>query len=377
MQAAKIVIIEDDQHIRDEVADWLRFEGYEVIGAENGRVGLEATIREVPDLILCDIAMPEMDGRRVLLEVRSNPLLNRIPFIFVTASASRELVRQGMDMGADDYIVKPFSHAEILNAVRSRLEKHASQDIVLQDQLEVLSSELAEEREKRRLKSRLVAMFSHDFRNPLASILSSIELLRTYETRLSQEQKRGQLDRMERSIRLLIQMLDDMLLVAQMESGRLNYDPQLVDVSDLTKGIVTEFQFVYKRTHKLHFHSNVHHLWRIDPMLFRQILNNLISNAVKYSPSGGDVEIDLTEHEETLELVVEDHGIGIPEEDIPHLIEPFHRASNAIDIKGTGLGLSIVKQAAHICGGTVHVDSTLGEGTRFVVTLPRTHEPEE
>jgi two-component system sensor histidine kinase/response regulator len=367
----KILVVEDEEQIRTEVMDWLQFEGYTVIGAENGLLGIEAAIRETPDLILCDVVMPEMDGHQVLLEVRSNPFLSHTPFIFLTARASRDAVREGMDLGADDYITKPFTLDEILSAVGSRLEKQAAQDSLVEAHLNVLNSELEEEREKRLLKSRLVAMFSHDFRNPLAAILSSVELIRAYDERLSPDRRRTHLDRMEGSVRLLLQMLDDMLLVAQMESGRLEYDPQLVDVSALVKAIVGEFALIHNETHTLSFHSDVQNSLEMDPKLFRQVAANLISNAVKYSPSGGEVTVTLTEGKDTFELVVRDQGIGIPEDKMSRLFEPFQRAANVKDVKGTGLGLPIVKQAVELCGGSIHVESVTGEGTRFVIQFPR------
>jgi len=120
---AKILVIEDEYDIRDEVMNWLQFEGYEVIGAENGRKGLEAIRRERPDLVLCDVSMPEMDGHEVLIELRSDVNYNQLPFVFLTAAADRASVRQGMNLGADDYVTKPFTISEITNVVRARLEK--------------------------------------------------------------------------------------------------------------------------------------------------------------------------------------------------------------------------------------------------------------
>ncbi len=244
----------------------------------------------------------------------------------------------------------------------------------MQSSLDLLNTELEQEREKRLLKSRLVAMFSHDFRNPLTAILSSIELLRMYDERLTPERRRTHLDRMESSSRQLLQMLEDMLIVAQMESGQLECNLESVDVTALVQKIVSEFEFVYHRTHTLRFDSTIQHYLALDPKLFRQIVTNLISNAVKYSPKDSTITVSLTDSEEWIEIAVQDQGIGIPEEDIPHLFEPFHRADNAKSHKGTGLGLSIVKQAAEVCGGSVRVESVLEQGSRFIVRYPNNHE---
>lgn len=117
MYVTKIILIEDDVSIREEVMNWLQFEGYEVVSVQNGREGLEAIQRELPDLILCDIAMPEMDGHAVLMEVRASTQPNPIPFIFLTAVTDHSAIRKGMELGADDYLTKPFSHAELLNSM--------------------------------------------------------------------------------------------------------------------------------------------------------------------------------------------------------------------------------------------------------------------
>ncbi|MCA9932368.1 MAG: response regulator [Anaerolineales bacterium] len=367
----KILVIEDEDHIRLEVMDWLQFEGYEVVGAANGRLGLEAAEREIPDLIICDVVMPEMDGHRVLLEVRSHPFLHHIPFIFLTARASRDAMRKGMNLGADDYITKPFMLKEILGAVTSRLEKQSAQNTLFQTQLDSLSDEIEHEREKQLLKARLVGMFSHDFRNPLAAILASVDILQDYDAQLPPDRKQRHFNRMRVSVRLLLQMLDDMLFVAQMENDRLKYEPQRLDASFFVATIVEEFAMIYKTTHNLVFESNVQKMVDIDPKILRQITANLISNAVKYSPSGGDVIVRLTQGPNGVELSVQDSGIGIPQEALAHLFEPFYRVENAKGIKGTGLGLSIVKQAVETWGGSIQVESTPGEGSRFTVQLPQ------
>jgi signal transduction histidine kinase len=291
--------------------------------------------------------------------------------VFLTASASHESVRKGMEMGADDYLTKPFTHSEVMKAIQARLEKKKMRDNQNQIHMDMLNSTLSAEREKLLLKSRLVAMFSHDFRNPLTSILSSNDLLRNYGERLAVERKQLHYDRIEGSVRLLLQMLDDMMMVAQIESGRLEYTPGLLDVSGYLESIVEEFRLISGETHRFTYNSKVQAILEIDQKLFRQISTNLISNAVKYSTPGSEVTITLAEGKNKLELTVQDQGIGIPEEDLVHLFEPFHRGSNASKVKGTGLGLTNVKQAVEIHKGSIKVQSEVNKGTRFTVNFPR------
>jgi len=366
-----ILVIEDEDQIRQDVMDWLFFEGFNVSGAENGRIGLESALQNPPDLIICDIAMPEMDGYSVLIEVRSTPRLLYTPFIFTTAAASRENMRHGMNLGADDYLTKPFSRAELLTVIEVRLAKKAAQEQQIRTQLNALEIALAGEREESELKARLVAMFSHDFINPLNAILTSADILQTFEDRLVPERKRNHLKRIIDSVQVLTQMLDDMMLVAKAESGQLDFSPEHLDAVGLVAKLVDEFQFVHSQTHKLSLRSPVRIQMDVNPKLLRQIVANLISNAVKYSPSGSEVMITLTETADTIDLSVQDRGIGIPEAALQTLFEPFQRAPNAVFTKGAGLGLAIVKRAVDHQGGRIEVQSAVGQGTTVTVHLPR------
>jgi len=368
----KVLIIEDEAILRAEVAEWLTFEDYEVITAADGLDGLQTALQHRPDFIICDITMPRLDGYGVLLELRSNPDTASIPFIFVTARAAHEDIRQGMSLGADDYITKPFTRLELLRAIESRLQKKAAVEENYGAEIKQWQQAFEQEHEQRMLKARIIAMFTHDFRNPLSAILASIGLLRNYEERLSQERKHTHLNKIEGSVRQLLQMLDDMLLVAQMEGGHLEYQPQSLNVAAFVEDIVEEFRIIYEDPEWLKFSTTLEIKCEIDPRLFRQIAGNLISNAIKYSPSDTDVTVLLMKTADTIELQVQDKGIGIPEEDLPRLFQPFQRASNVGTLKGTGLGLAIVRQAVALHGGDIVVESKIGVGTTVQVILPYT-----
>ena len=372
---AKILIIDDEAAIRDEVMDWLVFEGHEVLGAANGRSGLALIHEHTPDLILCDIAMPELDGREVLIEVRATPHLSQTPFIFLTAAADRESIRKGMSMGADDYLTKPFTHAEVLAAVNARLSRKAQQAALLQAQIKTLDAALSEDQENHLLKSHLVAMFAHDFRNPISAILAFSSLLRSYDQRLTLEKKQRYLDRIDGSAKLLLQMLDEMMTLAEMESGHLECIPNPVDLTHFINDLVEEFSLIDGGAHCFTFHSAVAGFCEVDKKLLRQILVNLISNAMKYSPQKSEISIRLDQTDADLLFEVRDQGIGISAEDLPRLFDPYFRATNAKTLKGTGLGLPIVQECVALHGGQIAVESRLDEGSRFVVTLPKNALP--
>ena len=203
MTRMRILVIEDEAILRGEVIEWLTLEGYDAVGEPDGEKGLAHALRHPPDLVICDITMPKLDGYEVLLELHANPATANIPFIFVTARAAHDDVRRGMDLGADDYLTKPFKRLELLHAVASRLEKKTNQEQRYQQEIEQWQQAFEEERDQRQMKAKLVAMFSHDFRNPLMSILSSTSLLRNYADRLDEQRRMNHLSRIEFSVRQL------------------------------------------------------------------------------------------------------------------------------------------------------------------------------
>jgi signal transduction histidine kinase len=366
----RILVIEDEAILREEVIEWLTLEGYEATGAADGIAGVGAAFHHRPDLIICDVTMPRLDGYGVLLELRANPATADIPFIFLTARASHEDIRVGMDLGADDYVTKPFTRLELLNTVQTRLEKKSVHDAQSQAEIEQWKQAFEQEREQRQFKARLVAMFSHDFRNPLAAILSSISLVRDFGDRMDAERKVNHLNRAEASVRQLMQMLDDMLVASQIEAGKLEFRPEPLNVGEFLLRLVDEFQSIHSETHHLVYENRCFGPGMVDTRLLRQIAANLISNAIKYSIHGGEVGVFLECRDGQAALTVRDQGIGIPEADQADLFKAFQRASNVGRVSGTGLGLSIVRQAVDLHGGTLSLESQVGVGTTVTVTLP-------
>jgi two-component system, sensor histidine kinase and response regulator len=366
----KILMIEDEAILREEVLEWLTLENFDALGAADGIAGIEAAFHHLPDLIICDITMPRLDGHGVLLELRANPATIDIPFIFVTARAAYDDVRRGMDLGADDYITKPFTRLELLRAVQTRLEKKAVLEQKRQFEVQQWQQAWEQEREQRLLKSKLVAMFSHDFRNPLTSIMSSNALLRDYADRLDENRRLAHFNRVETSVRQLLQMLDDMLVVAQMETGHLEFKPEPLNLERFFQGIIDEFQAMHSETHAIVFKCASSGDLPADSRLLHQIVANLISNAIKYSPPGSEVSVSLDHFDGYIELSVQDQGIGIPEADQHRLFASFQRASNVGSVAGTGLGLAIVQQSAELHGGSVHLASQVNVGTTVTVKIP-------
>ena len=232
---------------------------------------------------------------------------------------------------------------------------------------------LQHEMELGELKSRYVSMAAHDLRNPLAVIQSAIDIIQQYSSRLTDEQKQTKYNHMRASIKVMVDLLDDILTIGQVESGKLTFNPAPVDVIAFCQNLAAEIKQATGTTQHLDFSSEgecgIAHL---DAKLLRHILSNLLSNAIKYSPDERPVTFKVSCSPDQITFHIQDQGIGIPEDDHARLFEAFHRASNARQIPGTGLGLTIVKQSVDLHGGTITFKSEEGIGTTFTVILPQT-----
>jgi signal transduction histidine kinase len=167
-----------------------------------------------------------------------------------------------------------------------------------------------------------------------------------------------------------MQTMDDMVMVAEMEAGPLMCVPQTTDVTALVTEVVEEFQVIVGQTHSVLLSEPARVVAEVDPKLLQRLLANLIANAAKYSPTASEISVVLSVEEGGFCLSVADQGIGIPEDELPRLFDPYFRASNATGTKGTGLGLAIVKAVVELHGGTITVESVLNQGTRFSLHFP-------
>ncbi|MEB3337387.1 MAG: PAS domain S-box protein [Leptolyngbyaceae bacterium] len=252
-----------------------------------------------------------------------------------------------------------------------------SRDITERKRVELeVRKALNQEKELSELKSRFVTMASHEFRTPLSTILLSSELLEHYNDKLSEEKKLQQLLKIQTSVKNMTQLLEDVLLIGKVESGKVTLNPVPLDLTRLCRDFIEDLQLLAGSKHTLNLSiQGLQQEVYLDEKLLRSILNNLISNAIKYSPRGGEVELTVTYRPQGICFHIQDQGIGIPEADQQRLFDSFHRATNVGSIPGTGLGLAIVKKAVELHGGQISVSSQVGVGTAFTVELP-SHSPE-
>ncbi len=226
------------------------------------------------------------------------------------------------------------------------------------------------EKELNELKTSFISMASHEFRTPLTSILSSSELIEMYFQDSSDERIKKNIKRIQDSVDNMTELLDDVLLISKGEKGKLQFIPLNMNLKILCDNLIEETEHIASRNHKICCNYNLENEFvNADEKLLRLILNNLLSNAVKYSPEGGKITLDVYLNEDIIQFTVTDEGIGISENEIGKIFEPFHRASNAYKIRGTGLGLNIVRLAAELHGGLINVKSEINKGTEIKVSV--------
>jgi PAS domain S-box-containing protein len=234
-----------------------------------------------------------------------------------------------------------------------------------------MESALQKMQELSELKSQFVSMVSHEFRSGLSIILTSSDLLKIHQDRLDGSQKNKYHTKIYNTVKRLTAMLDDVLQFNKMDVGKLTFQPEYLDLDLLLEEIIQDLANVDHNNHQIILHNDyTQNQVLADEGLLRQILLNLIGNAIKYSPEGSFVEVKVTFTDDKFLFAIKDQGIGIPKGEQESLFKPFYRCKNVQKINGTGLGLAIVKQAVELHGGDIEIQSEVNEGTTFIFTLP-------
>jgi signal transduction histidine kinase len=362
MNALRILIVEDELLIARSLARKLQGLGYTVVDiVSSGEAAIQSAEQLKPDIILMDIVIKgEVDGIETAAIIRKQLA---IPVVFVTAYADDDTLNRAEKTGSYGYILKPFKEREINATIKIAIAKHQEQLKINEfvSNLEAVNKD----------KSRILSSVSHDLRNPLNTILISTDLLNNYGLKLNQEDKFKHYKRIYESVDKMNQLIEDVLVWSKADLGKLSFQPCCLDVIDFCKNLVEEFQVIATPKHTIILSTTEAHIQLIaDEKLLLHIFGNLLSNAIKYSPEGGPVIFEVIREQQQVIFRIQDQGIGIPAEYQAQLFQPFERAKNVSKISGTGLGLWIVKHSINLHGGQISVDSTVGVGTTFSVTLP-------
>lgn len=353
----KILIVDDEKMNRELLTDLLK-DDYQIMVASSGKQVLKVTSNpeKCPDLILLDIQMPEMNGYEVCQKLKETNITKAIPVIFVTSMSDVSDESRGFDIGAVDYITKPFSPPILLARVKNHLE---------------LKRSLQSEKRLNELKNKFLGMAAHDLRNPLGAIRGLSELILTLP--LSDEEKGEFINDIYKTSDQMLDLLNELLDVSVIESGKFDLHFEPTKLSDLAnERIKVANHSATIKDIKLTTDFQEDEITSIDPKRISQVIDNLLSNAIKFSHSGTVITIRITQSNDFVLLSVSDQGQGIPEKEIGKIFGEFQKLS-AIPTAGessTGLGMFIVKKIIDAHKGTIDVESVLGEGTTFTVSLP-------
>lgn len=245
-----------------------------------------------------------------------------------------------------------------------------SRDITERKRLAEVRSALEREKELSAMKIRFFSMASHEFRTPLSTVLAAAQLLQNSPLDNSEKRQRN-LHRIQDSVKNMVQLLDDILTINRAETGKLEFNPKPLALEKFCRQFVEEMQLSAGNQHVLTFVSQGESTpISVDEKLLRSILGNLLTNAIKYSPTGGQVYCSLKFEANRVQLQIRDRGVGISPEDRQQLFEPFYRGKNVRHISGTGLGLVVVKKCVDLHGGSIEISSHLGQGTTATILLP-------
>jgi two-component system, sensor histidine kinase and response regulator len=352
----KTILIVDDERFNINVLKDLLDADYDTMVARNGQQALNRlNSGSLPDLILLDIMMPEMDGYEVCRQLKESEETREIPVIFVTAMSAIGDEMRGFELGAVDYITKPISPPIVLARVKTHL--------ALKHSLEV-------QKELNQVKNKFLGIAAHDLRNPLTSIKGMSQLM--MQLPLPEEKKSKFVATINRVSNQMLQLVNDLLDVSVIESGR--FDLRL-EVSNLSKLAAERAELVVDSAKNKNIEL-VMDLSDIPDTLFDsdrigQVMDNLLTNAIKFSKSSTTIHLSTHESKGVVSVVVTDQGPGIPEEEVGTIFGSFNKTSvqPTAGEKSTGLGLSIVKQIIDAHKGQIHVESAVGKGTTFSVSL--------
>jgi len=362
----KILVIDDADFILETTATILKFENYEVFVAENGKIALEIAKEHSPDLILCDISMPVMDGYQLLEMIRFDPKLNRTPFIFLTAFADKANIRLGMEKGADDYLVKPFSRNELIAAINAQFKKH-----------EIVEKQLEEKVTK--LGKSIITILPHEFRTVLNQISGTAKFMNVNYNNIQENDILELTSDIINSSARLLKITENYLIYSRLESFNSSKSKKLMlresrtdEPTAILRDIAEVIAGKFDRVADLIIMEDVKDIYlQVSTESYHKIIHELIENAFHFSEDGSQVIIkSQLVGSNFVEIQIIDSGRGMSDEHLSSIGAMVQFERDIYEQQGIGLGLIISRKVVELHDGKFTIESVVGKGTKITFTLP-------
>lgn len=355
----RILIVEDDRQFRNLIEEQLKEVGYEVESATHGVEALKRMRSFLPDLIVADVMMPEMDGFEFCKRVREHNEWVDIPFIFLSAHGDKIKMRTSREVGADEYLTKPIDLDDLFLAIRSRLDR-------VQDMRRKYNAEIEA------IKEDLFEYLPHELRTPLNAIKGFTELLVKEPSELTPERKRELLFRVQSGYNRLERILENVLLLQDLQEINAHPEklgetikPAILDWKTLVSDIIEQYRPLADRK-GISLSTELqggHYQFAVRHKFFRALVVELLDNAIKFTSEGGSVHVAVSGMKEGMEVLVRDTGPGIPMSTREHIFKTFYQHNRkAYEQQGLGLGLALVKKIIDLYKGDVSIDHTESGG---------------
>jgi two-component system sensor histidine kinase/response regulator len=368
-----ILVIEDDPSVRDNIADILELtDDYEfsVKTAENGQEGLAIATELCPDLIICDVMMPGLSGYDVLQTLRQQETTSNIPLIFLTARVERDDQRLGMELGADDYLTKPFTAKELLKAIIARINKRDAMDKQVQHHLN-------------HLRSSITLSLPHEVYTPLNGILAFCEFFLTHYDSIDREEGREILESIQTSGKRLQRLVQNFLLYAQLEVtahdpqrlGQIQQERVYTPISALVRDLAVPLAKKLNRDSDLTLSLEESLGW-VSVSMLQKMLDELLDNAFKFSERGTSVQINSQVEHGQVAIAITNYGRGMTADQIASIGAYTQFERRLHEQQGSGLGLAIAQRMAQLQGGSLTIDSIPDNYTRVCLHLPIARPPD-
>jgi two-component system, sensor histidine kinase and response regulator len=353
-----VLVVDDKENNRALIQALFDGPEYRVLEAADGAAGLALAQTERLDCILLDLNMPGLTGFEVLERLEADPRTREVPVIILTASDERlETMERALRGGAVDYITKPISPLRVAIRVRGAIERRR----LLQ--------------EVQDLRASFTSMLVHDLRSPLTVITAYLDMVQQPTVGPLTDTQRRYLGKMGQAVTQMLRLIGEILDLSKIEAGKFSVRPEPMNLAAVVADTAERFKpgAIQKRVTLEVRRPGNPVMVSADPSRLDQVLMNLLSNALKFTPEGGTIRVEVTEADDEVDVAVHDSGMGIPPEEQPLLFEKFSQTGSGKSVQGgSGLGLVICRHLVEAHGGRIWVESEPGRGTRFAFRLPRT-----